>query len=463
MMKKKTIAASLLTLVLALLFSTVSEANSDIKKEVYIGRQKRLLSLVKEKFGVQKGAILLIGLCEHEYEHSRGPFRQDSTFYYFTGVKEQGAVFLMDLSGKTTLFVPKFTPKYEQKRKRFYGDCFLDPENKEITAKFGFDEVLFLGEPHEAFSFEYQFKEQTYQNVLSVLKTYVQEQSNLYTLIPGEEYGHIGQQFILERIAKFVPGISERYKNISDQVAQLRRCKERCEIELMREAIDVTSMAFENAVAMIRPGITELEVYGKIDGTFLSKGANPGFYSIIAAGLNAVVLHHVPSDYKLADKDLILLDIGAERSCLCADISRTYPVSGKFTERQKELYNIVLETQQFVASRAMPGVYIYYPKDTSLSLHHMAIEFLEKRGYGKYMTHSIGHYLGMNPHDVGDWSSPIQEGDVITIEPGIYIPEEGIGIRIEDNYLITSDGAVCLSCDIPKSVEEIEAMKFGSK
>jgi Xaa-Pro aminopeptidase len=137
-------------------------------------------------------------------------------------------------------------------------------------------------------------------------------------------------------------------------------------------------------------------------------------------------------------------------------LTRTYPVSGTFSKRQKELYQIVLDTQKYVASLAKPGMWLKNKDKVDQSLHHLAVKFLAKHGYDKYFPHGIGHFLGLEVHDVGDSSVPLHEGDVITIEPGIYIPEENIGIRIEDNYWITKDGAVCLSENVFKEVEEIE-------
>jgi Xaa-Pro aminopeptidase len=184
--------------------------------------------------------------------------------------------------------------------------------------------------------------------------------------------------------------------------------------------------------------------------------ARPAFPSIVASGKNGTVLHYNENKGALKDGELVVIDIGAELENYCADLTRTYPVSGSFTKRQKELYTLVLETQTYVAEQAKPGIWLKNPDKPDQSLHHLAYKFLEKRGYAKYFPHGIGHYLGLDVHDVGSYSEPLHEGDVITIEPGIYIPEESIGIRIEDNYWITKNGSVCLSENLPKEVEDIE-------
>ena len=184
--------------------------------------------------------------------------------------------------------------------------------------------------------------------------------------------------------------------------------------------------------------------------------ARTSFPSIVAGGKNSTVLHYHENSGTLRNGDLVVVDIGAEYNNYCADLTRTYPVSGTFSKRQKEIYEVVLATQEYIASRAKPGMWLKNKDNVEQSLHHLAVKFLAQSGYDKYFPHGIGHFLGLDVHDVGDYTVPLQEGDVITIEPGIYIAEESIGIRIEDNYWITKDGAVCLSENLPKEVEDIE-------
>ncbi|MBM3887011.1 M24 family metallopeptidase, partial [Candidatus Dependentiae bacterium] len=141
-----------------------------------------------------------------------------------------------------------------------------------------------------------------------------------------------------------------------------------------------------------------------------------------------------------------------------ADLTRTYPVNGKFTKRQREVYQAVLETQLYVESIARPGMYLKNPKKPEESLHHLAVDYLKDLGYAEFFVHGIGHYLGLDVHDVGDYSEPLEAGDVFTIEPGIYIPRESLGVRIEDDYVMSDEGAVCLSFELPKEADEIEEM-----
>ena len=190
----------------------------------------------------------------------------------------------------------------------------------------------------------------------------------------------------------------------------------------------------------------------------IASHARPAFPSIVASGKNGTVLHYNQNNGTLKDGDLVVIDIGAEFNNYCADLTRTYPVSGAFSKRQKELYNIVLQAQTHIAELAKPGMWLKNNDKPDQSLHHLAVKFITDRGYGKYFPHGIGHFVGLEVHDVGDYSVPLHEGDVITIEPGIYIPEESIGIRIEDNYWITKDGSICLSEHLPKEADDIEAV-----
>jgi Xaa-Pro aminopeptidase len=170
-------------------------------------------------------------------------------------------------------------------------------------------------------------------------------------------------------------------------------------------------------------------------------------------------LHYSQNDHNFIDGDLVVVDAGARYNYYCADITRTYPVSGKFTHEQKELYEIVLQCQELVAEQAKPGMWLFNQDHQDSSLHHIALNFFKQHGYDKYFIHGIGHFLGLDVHDVGDKTKPLQEGDIITIEPGLYIPEKKIGIRIEDNYwIVDHTEPVCLSESLPKTVKAIEEM-----
>ncbi|MDZ4099608.1 MAG: M24 family metallopeptidase, partial [Methylophilaceae bacterium] len=183
--------------------------------------------------------------------------------------------------------------------------------------------------------------------------------------------------------------------------------------------------------------------------------------SVVGSGEQSTVLHYATNAEKMHTGDLVVVDIGAALDGYCADLTRTYPVSGKFSKRQKEVYEVVLAAQEYIADIAKPGYWLNNPEQPEKSLNHLAQKFIAQKGYGDYVVHGIGHYLGLDVHDVGDYTQPLKEGMVFTIEPGIYIPKERIGIRIEDNYWVVKDGVVCLSEQLPKKPEDIEAFMRG--
>ena len=244
--------------------------------------------------------------------------------------------------------------------------------------------------------------------------------------------------------------------DISPLIAAARRRKDVGEVEHIYRAIEITELAHDSAIQAIKDGALESEVQASLEYMIIASHARTSFPSIVASGKNSTILHYNENSGTMRNGDLVVVDIGAEFNNYCADLTRTYPVSGTFSKRQKELYNIVLQTQEHIALLAKPGMWLKNKDNVDKSLHHLAVKFLAKHGYDKYFPHGIGHFLGLDVHDVGDYSVPLQEGDVITIEPGIYIAQERIGIRIEDNYWITKDGAVCLSENLPKEADDIE-------
>ena len=294
--------------------------------------------------------------------------------------------------------------------------------------------------------------------MLQFLQDRVTQKEVLFTLNPNNEHEYIEQRFVLERLNSFIPDLQSSIVDISDSVAQMRRKKDVHEIEQLYKAIEITQMAHEAAAQAITDGVTECEVQAGLEYIMIGSCTRPAFPSIVASGKNGTILHYTDNNTTITNGDLVVVDIGAEYNGYCADLTRTYPVSGTFTERQLELYNLVLEAQKYIKNIAQPGYWLNNKEKPEKSLHHLAKKFFTEKGYGEYFTHGIGHFLGLDVHDVGDYTQPLQEGDVITIEPGLYIPEENIGIRIEDDYWILKDGIICLSEYLPKKPEDIERL-----
>jgi Xaa-Pro aminopeptidase len=262
------------------------------------------------------------------------------------------------------------------------------------------------------------------------------------------------------------------YKRSARLLKDLRAIKTPLEVEVLQKAMDITDVAFRRLLQFIKPGVMEYEIEAEIFHSFLSQRATgPAYGSIIASGDNARILHYVENSRECKEGDLILMDFGAEYGGYCADLTRTVPVSGKFTRRQKTVYNACLHLHQYAASILKPGISILdytdkvgdeatliFQKIGLLKKSDIKNEDPENRAYRKYLYHGISHHLGIDVHDLGTRTEPIKAGMVFTIEPGIYIEEEQMGIRIENNFWITKNGNKDLMKNIPITVEEIEAL-----
>lgn len=422
---------------------------SFFKLSDFAQRRALLLENVKQKYeNIKNGAIIVFG----GFETGCLKFKQESSFYYLTGINEPGSVLVIGLDGHTSLYVPNTGGV----RAHWLANC-IDP----VSCKpqdIGFDKLDYLGEPVKGYELPPFFSKNDYSNFLSYIQQAINDGGKVLTLNPNDSKSYFESRFILNRISQFIPNLNNHIEDISPILAKLRRNKSKKEIEALYKAIDITIMGQEAAIQTIASGKFENEVQGAIEYVFTSSDTSLAFASIVGSGKNSTVLHYTSNNHKMSSGDLVVVDIGAEFNHYCGDITRTYPVSGKFTKRQREIYDIVLETQQYIADLAKPGMWLSNKDKPESSLNHLAKEFMKSKGYDKYFLHGIGHFLGLDVHDVGDYNEPLQSGDVITIEPGIYIAEENIGIRIEDNYWIYQDGAVCLSEQLPKNADEIEKL-----
>jgi Xaa-Pro aminopeptidase len=288
----------------------------------------------------------------------------------------------------------------------------------------------------------------------------------LYTISPREALNGSVREFkFAEQARTELPGVEivTGAKSIKSIVGEMRKFKSPAEIGLLQKAIDITGEAQGDIARSLKPGMFEYEIQAILEAAFMRNGAErPGFPSIVGSGIYSTILHYSENRKRIDAGDLIVCDIGAEYSLYTADITRTYPASGKFSPRQREIYQLVLDAQTAAAAYYKPGM-------DSDDLHRFVVEMLRKSPLrardldGKEYTmdhffiHGLGHYLGMEVHDTGDYSKAIRPGEVFTIEPGIYIQTEKLGVRIEDDYMITPDNSVVkLSSKIPSSPDEIE-------
>lgn len=262
------------------------------------------------------------------------------------------------------------------------------------------------------------------------------------------------------------------YKRAARIMKDLRAIKTKEEVVVMQQAIDITEQTFRRLLKFIKPGVMEYEIEAEIWHSFLSQRASgPAYGSIIASGDRARTLHYVSNNQECKDGELVLMDFGAEYGGYCADLTRTVPVNGKFSKRQKEVYNACLHVHNYAKGILKPGISIVdytekvgneatkqFLKIGLISKADVKNEDKENRAYRKYLYHGISHHLGVDVHDLGTRTEPIKAGMVFTVEPGIYIEEEQMGIRIENNFWITKNGNIDLMKNIPITVEEIEAL-----
>lgn len=263
-----------------------------------------------------------------------------------------------------------------------------------------------------------------------------------------------------------------QYLRAAKVMKELRGIKTKAEVKVIQQAIDITEQAFRRLLQFIKPGVWEYEIEAEIYHSFLSqRSSGPAYHSILASGDNARTLHYVSNNNQCKDGDLILMDFGAEYGGYNADLTRTIPVNGKFTKRQKEVYNACLNMHDYAKSILKPGISIVdytdkvgeyatkqFLKIGLLSNSDVKNEDKENRAYRKYLYHGISHHLGIDVHDLGTRTAPIKEGMVFTVEPGIYIKEEKMGVRIENNIWITKTGNQDLFKNIPIKADEIEAL-----
>lgn len=246
-------------------------------------------------------------------------------------------------------------------------------------------------------------------------------------------------------------------RQVEMELAALRQVKDADEIRRIRRAVEITAEALLEAMAGLRPGMYEYELEGVVEHGFRRRGAERlGFPSIVGSGINGTVLHYDENRRRMGEGDLVVIDVGAEYGYYAADLTRTLPVSGRFTPRQRELYELVLGAQEAAIAAVRPGADLR-------ALDRIAREYLRERsgnrcgsGCDRHFVHGLSHWLGLNVHDPGSYTRRLEPGMVLTVEPGIYLPAESLGIRIEDVLLVTPDGAELLSSGLPRSAAAIE-------
>jgi Xaa-Pro aminopeptidase len=410
-------------ILLCLLIAASSHAQT-LGPEVFEARRAALMEML------DGGVAVMYGGVGDSVETGNILFVQEPNFYYLTGISEPGAALILspgETRNQETLYLQPRNPEVEDwdGRRPSLGDA--------LERETGFQEVSRIGRLPGDLSGMLQRSKQA---------VFLGPVVGSSTPMPA------ALQTMRDAQAR-IPGTS--LTNMADVIPEMRRIKSDDEIALIQHAVNVTGKGIVAAMQNVEPGMSEFQLQSLVDHTYRSEGAQfLGFTTITAWGPNTTVLHYISNDQPIRDSGLLLLDTGAAWEHYSADVTRTFPANGKFTEREREIYELVLKAQNEAISKVQVGADFY--KD----VHLTAKGVLDDAGYGEYFIHGTGHYLGLEVHDQSDYEKPLTEGVVVTVEPGIYIPGEGIGVRIEDDILVTKDGPVILSGHIPRTVADIE-------
>lgn len=416
---------------------------------------------------IGKGNIALIASATSKIRNRdiEFPFRQDSDFHYLTGFDEANALAVF-IPGREQGEYILFCQEFDEKKALWEGACTgLEGATEHYVADDAFpiddvDEILsgMLENKHKVF-YPIGRDGELDQQIMEWIN-HIRKNSRNGVSAPGELLS-------LEHV-----------------LHEMRLFKSATEIKLMRRAIEVSGKAHKRAMQQCTPGLYEYQIESEIVHEFMQAGLRATAYpSIVAGGKNACILHYVDNKDRLKKGDLLLIDAGVECEHYAADITRTFPVSGKFSSAQKQLYQLVLDTQIAAIAQVQPGIPWNKAHDESVRVLTQGLvrlgllkgnvaKLIKNEKYKQFYMHKIGHWLGMDVHDVGDYKLVdewrlLEPGMVLTIEPGLYIPADcktvdskwrGIGIRIEDNLLVTKNGNEVLSAAIPKEITEIETL-----
>ena len=429
-------------------------------KREFARRRKRLMDMM----GDDSIAILPTSPERTRSRDTFYPFRPDSDFYYLSGFPEPEAVMVLvpdRQHGEFVLFCRERDAKMETwdgLRAGIEGAC----------EKYGAD---------DAFPIE---------DMDDILPGLLEDRARIYYTMGNE-------QSFDQRVVGWVNDVRERVRtgvNAPDEFISLnhilhdmRLYKSRQELKCMREAAKIAAAAHVRAMKACKPGMMEYQIEAEFLHEFLSRGArSPAYSSIVGGGANGCILHYVENAEELKAGELLLIDAGAEYDYYASDITRTFPIDGKFTEAQKDIYEIVLQAQLAAIEQVKPGNHWNDPHEAAVQVITQGLvdlgilkgrvkTLIKELAYTKYYMHRTGHWIGMDVHDVGDYKLDgewrmLEPGMVLTIEPGLYLPAGrglakkwwNIGIRIEDDVLVTKDGYDVLSKDVPKTIEEIEGL-----
>lgn len=413
-------------------------------KTTYIDRRKQLM-------GEKSGPCMIVifsGSAPMKSLDAEYPFYVDRNFYYLTGIERENMILVMRKTASGEYAEHLFIEPFDEVLAKWVGGRMRADE---ATAISGVESVKDVSSFHG-------FMNSLIENNRGLGKMHVYLDLWRHRENQPDTPAHTLASWLQKRY----PAVA--IEEIHGDMAAMRAVKSEDEIAFMRKAQKTTCNAIIAMMKHARPGINERELEGAFDFSLMQQDVRDhAFSSIVAGGPRATVLHYGNNDQVINDGEMVLIDLGSAEGNYAADISRTFPINGKFTDRQKEIYNTVLQAQKIVMEHARPGM-------TTRQLNQLVIDYYESRlddlglrkngkGVWDYYYHNVSHSLGLDTHDIcTERERTLVPGMVITVEPGFYIEDEGIGVRIENDVLITADGIIDLSAEIPKTVEEIEAI-----
>lgn len=390
--------------------------------------------------------ILYAGVSKKRSADECYPFIVNRNFFYLTNIKQEGSILLVakqDGIIKEYLFISE----YDELKEKWTGKRLRPEEAKELS---GIENIMYLNAFESELDLIICKKDSAFAKISTIYFDLEPE-----NLIEGFKTVEETKDVLLMNY----PWLEA--KDIYNKIISLRMVKSKDEVAEIKEAINKTSIGLKNILKKIRPGLYEYQLSSLFYYTIQDyDNSELSFPTICASGVNATCLHYPTPVAKVKDGDLVLFDLGSQNNVYCADISRTYPANGKFNDLQKKIYSIVLECNKLIIDSVKPGI-------TLKELNDIATKFMAKRcveeglmsnesEIRKYYFHSIGHHLGLDTHDPSNRELPLVPGNVITDEPGLYFRELGIGVRIEDDILVTEDGSYNLSGSIIKEIDDIE-------
>ena len=413
-------------------------------QQIYTDRRKQLMANKGENTAV----VIFSGTAPMKSQDEAYPFSVDRNFFYLTGIERENMILVMRKNYLGQCSETLFIEPYDEVLAKWVGGRMREAEATEISGILDIANV------------------ETFPDRLNGMVEHSRGLGKLTFWLDlwryHKEQADTPAHTLAATLQKKYPAVA--IEDINGDMAAMRSVKGEEEIALMRKAQEHTRIAIEQMMAYAKPGMNERELEGAFDFALMKQGVRDhAFHSIFAGGKRATTLHYGENDQIVNDGEMVLIDLGSAYGNYCADISRTFPINGKFTDRQKQLYNTVLEAQKIVIAAAKPGL-------TTRDLNQMVIDYYETRmddlglrkdgkGVRDYYYHGVSHQLGLDTHDIcTERERTLKPGMVITVEPGLYIEDESIGIRIENDVLITEDGCIDLSVAIPRTTDEIEAI-----